>query len=227
MAEQQNPPPHRTMRDYMRPPVEDCTPGIRRPTIIANNFESSSHLSIWFNRINLEETRQRIQILERFQDLLRKCHRLKSWHYQGCSAETQILINAVCGGDLQSRNLEEAYELIELVASNYQPLVSERKVRKGVCEVGTLDVILAQNQLLTQQVSNLNKKIEGLQATSYVVEANTPSVIYPPCSLFHCSLYGNLSSPSARGTFSVNYVGQLNSQAIFSKIHVSLEIEII
>ncbi|KAI4313187.1 hypothetical protein L6164_026185 [Bauhinia variegata] len=34
----------RTMRDYMRPLVEDCTLGIRRPTITMNNFEMKPSL---------------------------------------------------------------------------------------------------------------------------------------------------------------------------------------
>ncbi|KAI4323810.1 hypothetical protein L6164_023390 [Bauhinia variegata] len=107
---------------------------------------------------------------ERFQELLRKClgHGLEEWRqveifYQGCSVETQILIDAACGGSISNKSPEETYELLELLASNHQQTAGDRDSRSGVYELNTLDTILAQNEQLAQQVASMNKKLEAFQ----------------------------------------------------------------
>ncbi|KAI4305293.1 hypothetical protein L6164_028665 [Bauhinia variegata] len=75
---------------------------------------------------------------ERFQELLRKClgHGLEEWRqgeifYQGYLVESQILIDAACGGSISNKSPEEAYELLELLASNHQQTAGDRDSRRG------------------------------------------------------------------------------------------------
>ena len=67
----------------------------------------------------------------------------------------------------------EAQELIDMVANNQFMYTSERNPvsngtsqRKGVLEIDTLNAILAQNKILTQQVKMISQSLNGLQAAS-------------------------------------------------------------
>ncbi|KAI4353696.1 hypothetical protein L6164_002627 [Bauhinia variegata] len=59
-----------------------------------------------------------------------------------------ILIDIACEGTLSNKSPAEAYELIEILASNHHQTTSDKEQKWGVLEIGTLDVIIAQNQLL-------------------------------------------------------------------------------
>ncbi|MED6215308.1 hypothetical protein PIB30_112256, partial [Stylosanthes scabra] len=70
------------------------------------------------------------------------------------------------GGSLQLKTLEQAMELIELVANNQYMFTSERSVKRGVMEIDTMNALLAQNDAITQQLSTLNKKMEKLEVAA-------------------------------------------------------------
>jgi len=54
---------------------------------------------------------------------------------------------------------KEAFETLELMANNIVNMQFDRQNRKGgVLEVNTFDAILAQNKLLTQQMTELTQK---------------------------------------------------------------------
>ncbi|KAI4318288.1 hypothetical protein L6164_026075 [Bauhinia variegata] len=91
-------------------------------------------------------------VWERFQELLRRCHglALEEWRqmeifYQECNVETQVLIDATCGGTLANKILGEGYELIELLASNHHQTTNDKEQKREVLEIGTLDATLGKN----------------------------------------------------------------------------------
>ena len=77
------------------------------------------------------------------------------------------------GGSLHLKTPAEAQELIEMVTNNQFMYTSERNLvnnetpqKKGVLEIDTLNAILAQNKILTQQVNMISQSLNGLQAAS-------------------------------------------------------------
>ena len=84
--------------------------------------------------------------------------------------------------------LAEAQELIDMVANNQFMYTSERNpvnngtpMRNGVLEIDTLNAILAQNKILTQQVNMISQSLNGLQAASNnTKEASSEEEAYDP-----------------------------------------------
>jgi len=70
-----------------------------------------------------------------------------------------MVLDASVGGNMMSKNLEEAVVIIDsIVASDYQSHHDRAPVqRKGIMELDTQNAILAQNKLLTQQIEALTK----------------------------------------------------------------------
>lgn len=106
---------------------------------------------------------------ERFKDLLRKCphHELPTWllvqtFYNGLNGSTRNMVDAAAGGTIMRKTPEEAYELLEEMASNsYQWPVERQQLRRaaGVHEVDAITALAAQMEML-------NKKIDRMQAHS-------------------------------------------------------------
>jgi len=103
---------------------------------------------------------------ERFKEFLRRCphHGLPVWmqvqtFYNGSSANLRSMIDAAAGGTLNNKTPEEAYNLLEEMASNnYQWPIERLSMRKvsGVHEVDAFAVIAAQFEAL-------NKKLESMR----------------------------------------------------------------
>ena len=62
---------------------------------------------------------------DRYKDLLRRCphHGLPNWlqlqtFYNGMTPTSRTLVNAIAGGALMRKNLEDAYELLEEIVAN-------------------------------------------------------------------------------------------------------------
>ncbi|MED6153181.1 hypothetical protein PIB30_099190, partial [Stylosanthes scabra] len=54
--------------------------------------------------------------------------------YDGLSNTSRILLDSSADGSLQLKILEEAMELIELVANNQYMFTSDRNIKRGVME---------------------------------------------------------------------------------------------
>lgn len=100
---------------------------------------------------------------ERYKELLRKCphHGLPLWiqvqtFYNGLQSATRTSIDAAAGGTLMKKSPEEAYELVEEMATNNYQWPSDRVQPKRIQGVHELDSISA----LTAQVANLSKQIQ-------------------------------------------------------------------
>ncbi|XP_062103005.1 uncharacterized protein LOC133814000 [Humulus lupulus] len=112
---------------------------------------------------------------ERFKDLIRKCphHGIEKWmlvhnFYNGLCGITRTIIDAAAGGAFMSKSANEAYELLEEMATNNHKWPSERAgSNKKVAGVHELDAITA----LTTQVASLTKQLQQNTMSAQVVQA--------------------------------------------------------
>ncbi|XP_027368226.1 uncharacterized protein LOC113874201 [Abrus precatorius] len=112
---------------------------------------------------------------ERYKELLRKCphHCIPEWmqletFYNGMTAATKTMIDAAAGGSLSSKTLEEAQQIIEMMASSmYQNMNERQAARRGGYDVKSIEAMFAQNQLQNQQFSEqlaaLTQQISNMQ----------------------------------------------------------------
>ncbi|XP_027342938.1 uncharacterized protein LOC113855573 [Abrus precatorius] len=112
---------------------------------------------------------------ERYKELLRKCrhHCIPEWmqletFYNGMTAATKTMIDAAADGSLSSKTLEEAQQIIEMMASSmYQNMNERQAIRRGGYDVKSIEAMFAQNQLQNQQFSEqlaaLTQQISNMQ----------------------------------------------------------------
>ncbi|MED6202066.1 hypothetical protein PIB30_101666, partial [Stylosanthes scabra] len=110
-------------------------------------------------------------------------------------------IDSSAGGSLHTKTVEEAQDLIELVANNQYLYSSERgTMKKGVMEAESIDTLVAQNKAL---INLLNNKLSNVSLAT----ANTQ---IGPCYL--CGIQGHSSETCAeimeqQSSEQVNYMG--------------------
>ncbi|XP_027351041.1 uncharacterized protein LOC113862096 [Abrus precatorius] len=73
------------------------------------------------------------------------------------------MVDAAAGGSFAQKTLEEARQLIEVMASNNYNHRKRNSSKRGVLELNTLDALLAQNKLMSQQLHSLNAKLENMK----------------------------------------------------------------
>ncbi|XP_027368280.1 uncharacterized protein LOC113874248 [Abrus precatorius] len=108
---------------------------------------------------------------ERYKELLRKCphHYIPEWmqletFYNGMTAATKTMIDAATGGSLSSKTLEEAQQIIEMMASSMYQHVNERQAaRRGGYDVKSIEAMFAQNQQFSEQLTALTLQISNMQ----------------------------------------------------------------
>ncbi|XP_022866538.1 uncharacterized protein LOC111386305 [Olea europaea var. sylvestris] len=118
---------------------------------------------------------------ERYKDLFRRCpqHGYSDWlqtqtFYNGLNGQTRIVVDSAVGGALLSKTPNEAYALLDEIATNSYQWPSERSSAKkvaGLYEVDPITVLAAQMSSLTNQIVALTshgsqKKSESIMATS-------------------------------------------------------------
>ena len=133
--------------------------------------------------------------------------------YDGLSELSKMSLDHSAGGSLHLKKTPaEAQELIEMVANNQFMYTSERNSvnngmpqKKGVLEIDTLNAILAQNKILTQQVNMISQSLNGLQAAfNSTKEASSEDEAYDPENPtmaevnYMGELYENTYNPSWR-----------------------------
>ena len=126
---------------------------------------------------------------------------------------SKMSLDNSAGGSLHLKKTpEEAQELIEMVANNQFMYTSERNhvnngmtQKKGVLEIDTLNAILAQNKILTQQVNMISQNLTGMQdASGSTKEASSEGETYNPENPameevnYMGESYGNTYNPSWR-----------------------------
>ncbi|XP_052728439.1 uncharacterized protein LOC128195242 [Vigna angularis] len=149
---------------------------------------------------------------ERYKELMRKCphHALPEWlqvqtFYNGLSPTFKAMLDAASGGSFILKTPEEALETLELMANNTVNMQFDRQNRKaGVLEVNTLDAILAQNKLLTQQITDLTQKMG-------IMQANNVNIRSPGCD-FCGGMHQNGECQATHQEVHVNAVEQQQNQ---------------
>ncbi|XP_020208580.1 uncharacterized protein LOC109793528 [Cajanus cajan] len=120
---------------------------------------------------------------ERFKSLLRKCpnHRFEdiaqlNFFVNGIKTEVKMLLDAAAGGTMMTVSLEEATQIIEsLASSDHQAEHGRHKSHKrGVLDLSTNDVILAQNKMLSQQIEALTKQMAKIPQQLHAI-ASSPA----------------------------------------------------
>ncbi|MED6163790.1 hypothetical protein PIB30_083424 [Stylosanthes scabra] len=96
-------------------------------------------------------------------------------------------IDSSAGGSLHTKTVEEAQDLIELVANNqylYSTPSERGTVKKGVMEAEAIDTLMAQNKALAQQINLINSKLGTMQLAAATTQIG-------PCDL--CGIHGHSS----------------------------------
>ncbi|XP_027368194.1 uncharacterized protein LOC113874171 [Abrus precatorius] len=118
---------------------------------------------------------------ERYKELLRRFphHCIPEWmqlewmqletFYNGMNPATRTMIDAAAGGSLNTKSLEEAQGIIDMMASSMHQSCSLRQsTRSNGYEAKLLETFLIQNQLQNQlfseQIAALTQQISNLQA---------------------------------------------------------------
>ncbi|KAJ4718833.1 DNA-directed DNA polymerase [Melia azedarach] len=117
----------------------------------------------------------------------------------------RTLVDAVAGGALIGKSIDEAYELLEEMAANAFQWPSERLTPKKASGVHEVDNISA----LTAQLATLNKQLGVMTAQSIHI----PQVVCELCSGNHPSTDCQVGNPFAPSSSEqVSYVGNYNQQ---------------
>ncbi|KAL4329468.1 hypothetical protein AHAS_Ahas13G0303100 [Arachis hypogaea] len=126
---------------------------------------------------------------ERYKQLIRRCplDMILDWtildiFYDGLSEASKMSLDHSAGGSLHFKKMpKEAQELIDMVANNQYMYTSDRNPvnngatqKSGVLEVDTLDAILAQNKLMSQQINMISQHLSGTQS----LDAYCPEIVY-------------------------------------------------
>ncbi|XP_038976409.1 uncharacterized protein LOC113461320 [Phoenix dactylifera] len=150
---------------------------------------------------------------ERFKDLQRKCphHGLPDWlivqtFYNGLTHSVRITIDAAAGGTLMSKSTEEAYELLEEMASNNYQWSNERCMPKKV--PGMYDV---------DGINMLNAKVDSL-VKMFGKLGNVNSVSSPVLSCDCCG-GAHMSSDYMQVQFVSNYNRQQQQNNPYSNTY--------
>ncbi|XP_062103792.1 uncharacterized protein LOC133814906 [Humulus lupulus] len=176
----------RAIREYAAPMFNELNPGIVRPEIQAAQFELKPvmfqmlqtvgqfsgiptedphlHLRSFLEQLEDESTSD---AWERFKELLRKCPHHGIPHciqmetfYNGLNAASRMVLDASANGAILSKSYNEAFEILERIASNnYQwsntRAPTSRKVAR-VLEVDALTALTAQMASMTNILKNMS-----------------------------------------------------------------------
>ncbi|XP_061350969.1 uncharacterized protein LOC133296027 [Gastrolobium bilobum] len=102
--------------------------------------------------------------------------------FNGCLLETKLVVNTAAGGSLGDKLASESYQLIDKLAKNENETTSMLG-KRGVVPLRDHDAVLAEQKLLSQQMTNLNTKFERMQLSK--VQANAVNVECEYCHENH------------------------------------------
>ena len=151
---------------------------------------------------------------DRYKELLRKCphHGLPKWlqlntFYNGLHGNLRSSIDAAAGGALMAKTYEEAYQLIETMATNNYQWPTARMTQPTVAGIFEVDGVTA----ITAQISALSKKIDmwkGGQTQSVAVicelcagEHSTDQCAINPESVQFISNYNRIPQNTYQNTY--------------------------
>ncbi|KAI4299957.1 hypothetical protein L6164_033378 [Bauhinia variegata] len=143
----------------------------------------SAKLRIEITSFHRQEGEPLSDAWEHYNEILRQCphYSFEFWiqvqsFYNGLLPHARSMVDATAGGALNFKTSEQAWDLLEMMANNEYQRQGERVVvKKGIMEVNTLNALLAQNKIMTQQLVNLSKKVKTLNISAYVKAITTRS----------------------------------------------------
>ncbi|KAL4365316.1 hypothetical protein AHAS_Ahas07G0093900 [Arachis hypogaea] len=153
------------------------------PLVAANNFELKYQLislKLTKLRTDVQTFKQRegkslYEAWERYKLMLKKCPPdiFSDWiqlyiFYDGVTETAKMSLDNYAGESLRMKKIpKEAIDLIEMVANNQYLYSFERaSVKKGVMELDALNVILAQNKTMSQQISAITQHLRRMQVSA-------------------------------------------------------------
>lgn len=146
---------------------------------------------------------------ERFKDLMRRCphHDLPIWlqvqtFYNGLFPANRSMIDAAAGGTLMRKTPEEAYELLEEMATNSYEWQAERYIPSrtaGVHQVHNFTAIAA-------QLEALNRKIDCMSTLAMSVQTISCEL----CGGGHLRTACQIGNPFTPSIEQANFVGNSN-----------------
>jgi len=148
---------------------------------------------------------------ERFGDLLRRCphHGLPKWlevhtFFNGLTRSTKISINAAAGGKFAIKGADEAYELLEWMATGVVELEQDRVTqdkKAGIHEISEISALRA-------QVATLSKKFDRC-----MMQQQAPQPVQAVQSYEYCGVCGggdHYTDNCPSIVESVNYLGNVD-----------------
>nr|KYP32881.1 hypothetical protein KK1_046325 [Cajanus cajan] len=120
---------------------------------------------------------------ERYKSVLRRCpnhgfevERQVQTFCNGLQPQTKMILDASFGGSVMFRTAEEVITIIESMASTDFKSQHGRSSshKRGVLELSTQDVVLAQNKILSQQIEALNQQMDKLPQQLQAMQSNSP-----------------------------------------------------
>ncbi|KAF1868250.1 hypothetical protein Lal_00018770 [Lupinus albus] len=139
--------------------------------------------------------------------------------YNGLKLETKMILDAAVGGTIMVVDVEQATKIITALSStDRQAQHKWRSVQqRGMLDLNTSDVILAQNKIMTQQIEALTKQMSKLPQQLHVVQSAPSQQQVLRCDFCgdeHVTGHYSMSSNSREEE--VQYINNLPPQDNFS-----------
>ena len=146
----------------------------------------TAQMRIEINSFAQKDSESLTETWDRYKELLRKCphHGLTRWmqiynFYTGLNAHTRQMIDTSAGGIFLKRTTQQAFDLLDGIATNSYQWSQERMVKGNGNNGVTTDVF----SNLAAQVSLLTKQLQNQQASAHAIQ--TSSVLCEICSGSH------------------------------------------
>ena len=143
---------------------------------------------------------------EHFKELLRRCphHQLPVWlqvqtFYNGLSPTNRSMIDAAAGGTINQKMEEEAFDLIDEMASNSYQWQTECMMPKRLAAVQGVDCV----PTLLAEIAALRAEVNNLKGTAMHVQSITCDL----CGGGHDTSNCQTGNPFAKTTDTANYIG--------------------
>jgi hypothetical protein len=136
-------------------------------------------------------------------------HGLEQWlilqtFYKGLTHQTRAYVDSAAGGGIMNKTLEEAFELIESMASHHFQWSSDRTVvpqAPGIISLSSTDALAAKVDMLSRQIAGI---MSGSGASSIASVQSTQ----PVCEI--CGIAGHLNGECTFYAVVGPYVSEVN-----------------
>ncbi|XP_061351069.1 uncharacterized protein LOC133296137 [Gastrolobium bilobum] len=116
----------------------------------------------------------------RFQELIRKFPQYDfpdgkkvRVFYNGMTPDSRMIVNVAAGGTIGKKTTAQTLELIDYIAKNGNASMAVQPVQpnKGLLQLGNNDAALADQKIISQQLANMNAKLDKMQISTAQVNS--------------------------------------------------------